>query len=262
MPIIRAPRPERNFYMLDKTISEDKRLSWAARGLLVFLLGKPDHWRVSVPALVNETSKACKSTGRDAVYKLLSELIDAGYAHRQKHSNGTIDYTVSEPNPEKPYQAINPNPEKPDPENPDPENPDALVNIHTALRIEEAARAGNAPSSGKQEKTKCRKAETLQGYLERCKQEGVKAVPENDPIFEYAETVGLSSQMMAIAWFCFKQRFLQSGKQQKDWRAHFRNAVRQNWFRAWYIGADGQASLTTVGQQAAREMAAAKAGAA
>ncbi|ALU90033.1 hypothetical protein Hrubri_2859 [Herbaspirillum rubrisubalbicans M1] len=68
--------------------------------------------------------------------------------------------------------------------------------------------------------------------------------------------------MMAIAWFCFKQRFLQSGKQQKDWRAHFRNAVRQNWFRAWYIGTDGGVALTTVGQQAAREMAAAKAGAA
>jgi len=262
MPIIRAPRPERNFYMLDKTISEDKRLSWAARGLLVFLLGKPDHWRVSVPALVNETSNACKSTGRDAVYKLLSELIDAGYAHRQKHSNGTIDYTVSEPNPEKPYQAIKPNPEKPNPEKPDPENPDALVNIHTAVRIEEAARAVNSSSSGKQENSKSRKAETLQAYLVRCKQEGVKAVPENDPIFEYAETVGLSSQMMAIAWFCFKQRFLQSGKQQKDWRAHFRNAVRQNWFRAWYIGTDGGVALTTVGQQAAREMAAAKVGAA
>lgn len=262
MPIIRAPRPERNFYLLDKTISEDKRLTWAARGLLVFLLGKPDHWRVSVQALINETKDAAKATGRDGVYTVLSELIGAGYITREKHANGTVDYLVKEPNPENPDVGIDPNPEKPDPEKPDPEKPDVLVSTDKAVRIEEAARAGNASSSGKQEKTKCRKAETLQAYLGRCKQEGVKAVPANDPIFEYAETVGLSSQMMAIAWFCFKQRFLQSGKQQKDWRAHFRNAVRQNWFRAWYIGTDGAVALTTVGQQAAREMAAAKAGAA
>lgn len=29
--ITRAPRPTSNFYLLDKAISEDKRLGWAAR---------------------------------------------------------------------------------------------------------------------------------------------------------------------------------------------------------------------------------------
>jgi hypothetical protein len=52
MAIIRGSRPDKNFYILDKTISEDKRLSWGARGLLVYLLGKPDHWRVSTAALI------------------------------------------------------------------------------------------------------------------------------------------------------------------------------------------------------------------
>ena len=30
--ITRAPRPKTNFYLLDKAISEEKRLGWAARG--------------------------------------------------------------------------------------------------------------------------------------------------------------------------------------------------------------------------------------
>lgn len=38
MSIIRGPRPESNWYALDKRIIEDTRLTWAARGLLVFLL--------------------------------------------------------------------------------------------------------------------------------------------------------------------------------------------------------------------------------
>ncbi len=110
------------------------------------------------------------------------------------------------------------------------------------------------------EKQKERTSDQLETFLARCKIDGVKAIPEDDSIFKYADMVGLTDQMMAIAWFCFKQRFLHSGKQQKDWRAHFRNAVKQNWFKVWYIGFDGNAGLTTVGLQASREMEAAKRG--
>ena len=35
MSVVRGPRPESNWYALDKRISEDTRLTWAARGLLV-----------------------------------------------------------------------------------------------------------------------------------------------------------------------------------------------------------------------------------
>lgn len=91
MSIIRSPRKETNFYILDKNISEDKRLSWGARGLLIYLLGKPDHWKVSVEALRNETAESGKPTGRDGVYAFLSELIDAGYVTREMlQSNGRM----------------------------------------------------------------------------------------------------------------------------------------------------------------------------
>ncbi|HDR9165225.1 TPA: hypothetical protein QDB28_005675 [Burkholderia vietnamiensis] len=101
MAIIRAARPEGNFYILDKRISEDRRLSWGARGLLIFLLGKPDHWTVSPAALVNETADSAKQSGRDAVYGLLRELLTIGYLQRvqSKKGDGTFggtDYMVSE----------------------------------------------------------------------------------------------------------------------------------------------------------------------
>jgi hypothetical protein len=158
MAIIRGPRPESNFYLLDKAISEDRRLGWAARGLLVYLLGKPDHWQVSVQALINETTGASTSSGRDTVYKLLGDLEATGYITRRqaKASAGKfapIDYVVSEvpvragqplpalPHTEKPEAAKPPvtdNPEAggaPLPEKPDtvsdhplPENPEAAMN--------------------------------------------------------------------------------------------------------------------------------------
>ncbi|BAV74175.1 hypothetical protein PCAU_1966 [Pseudomonas chlororaphis subsp. aurantiaca] len=100
MGIIRAPRPEANFYLLDKGISEDARLSWAARGLLVFLLGKPDHWRGSVSLLCKETVGSAKPTGRDGVYGLLDELIGTGYVSRYRRRDGKgrmcgVDYEIS-----------------------------------------------------------------------------------------------------------------------------------------------------------------------
>lgn len=112
MSIVRAPRKESNFYVLDKKISEDKRLSWAARGLLVFLLGKPDHWSVNVQALINETAGSRKQTGRDGVWGLLKELIDTGYCKRSqdRKEDGTLGemrYEISEV----PSLPLTPNPD-------------------------------------------------------------------------------------------------------------------------------------------------------
>ena len=90
--IVRAPRPESNFYILDKTISDDRMLSWAARGLLIHLLGKPDHWQVSPANLVNETRDSGAPLGREGVYGLLRQLIDAGYIQYSRHrdESGTL----------------------------------------------------------------------------------------------------------------------------------------------------------------------------
>lgn len=101
MSIIRAPRPESGWYLLDKRLSEDSRLSWAARGMLIYLLGKPDNWRVSIEQLRKQTEEARVKTGRDGVYALIGELIDAGFITRSQSRSGggafgSIDYVVSE----------------------------------------------------------------------------------------------------------------------------------------------------------------------
>lgn len=100
MSIVRAPRPEANFYVLSKSISEDARLSWAARGLLVYLLGKPDNWKISVESLRRQTEGARVRTGRDGIYALLSELEQAGYLSREQQRGeggrlSGVEYSVA-----------------------------------------------------------------------------------------------------------------------------------------------------------------------
>jgi hypothetical protein len=127
--ITRAPRPDSNFYILDKAISGDKRLSWAARGMLVFLLGKPDHWQVSPAALVNETKGSDRCTGRDGVYAILKELKQAGYLQvtGQRDQTGTFagaDYVITE----SPDVVLCPHTAQPDTAQPRPANPPQVSN--------------------------------------------------------------------------------------------------------------------------------------
>jgi hypothetical protein len=125
--ITRAPRPTSNWYQLDKRISEDKRLSWAARGLLIYLLGKPDHWTVSPAALVNETKDSAKPSGRDSVYALLKELLSAGYLRRiQNKTSGqfsSVDYIVSETPESEASSGSPPHTDFPDTVEPDTDEP-------------------------------------------------------------------------------------------------------------------------------------------
>lgn len=136
MGIIRAARPQSNFYVLDKQISEDRRLSWSARGLLIFLLGKPDHWQVSVEALLN-CGPDKKGNRKEAIYGYINELIAAGYITRKKHSSGAMDYVVSE------FPAEIPE-EKPDWANPDQANPNlgypTLVSTEVKQELKKAAK--------------------------------------------------------------------------------------------------------------------------
>jgi hypothetical protein len=83
MSIVRAARKS-NFYVCPSSVIEDRRLSWAARGLLVYLLSKPDNWFIQIKDLLNQTMGAIGGrSGRDKVYKLLNELRAAGYVYQE-----------------------------------------------------------------------------------------------------------------------------------------------------------------------------------
>jgi hypothetical protein len=99
--ITRSPRPQSGYYILDRRISDDKRLGWAARGLLIYLLSKPDNWQISVAALIKQTADSPSPSARDGVYSLLDQLIVAGYLRRDQARDGSgkmagASYTVFE----------------------------------------------------------------------------------------------------------------------------------------------------------------------
>jgi len=146
--IIRAPRRDR-FVIMDQRAVEDGRLSWAARGLLGYLLSRPDDWKV----LVNDLRKR-GDLGRDGIYRLLKELRTVGYARymRLRDRHGRIRggiYIIREiadsPDPEFPDTA------KPQAVEPGPANPGALPTTDLDLRRTTTTTPTNTKERGSSE---------------------------------------------------------------------------------------------------------------
>lgn len=104
-----------------------------------------------------------------------------------------------------------------------------------------------------QKKTRARRAElSITEWLAGCKASGEKPIPEDDSIFDYADKQQLPIDFVRYAWLEFRRKYAENGKTQKDWRAHFRNAVRENWYGLWFAKGD-EYVLTTRGVQVQRE---------
>ncbi len=110
------------FTIISRPLLEDRRLKWATRGILGYLLSKPDDWELHISDL-----KKNGDLGRDALYARISEAIQFGYISRfyQRDEKGRVlkvEYVVREdpvcPYPEKPEMA-NPVTDKPDKANTD-----------------------------------------------------------------------------------------------------------------------------------------------
>ena len=72
MPIKRSS--SQPYVELQKTDTENTNLSWAARGLLIYLMGLPEDAEITLESLTDQ------SPGSDAENRqLIKELIDAGY---------------------------------------------------------------------------------------------------------------------------------------------------------------------------------------
>ncbi len=77
MSIIKINIKERPFVCLSKDCLECSDLSWGARGLHAFLISKPSNWQIKISYLVKSSPQ-----GKDAIYKLINELVDGGYIER------------------------------------------------------------------------------------------------------------------------------------------------------------------------------------
>lgn len=111
MSIIKVKGLESNFTIVPNQAINDK-LSWAARGMLLYLCSKPDDWEVNITDLVEQTTGSAKRSGRDAVRKIMNELIECGYMRKtQNRISGkfdNVDHEVSfMPFTENPY-TVNP----------------------------------------------------------------------------------------------------------------------------------------------------------
>ena len=72
--VIRVKKSPNSFVTMDKSFLEDSRLSYKAKGILAYLLSKPDNWKVIVGNLVNYSAD-----GKASVYAGLKELKECGY---------------------------------------------------------------------------------------------------------------------------------------------------------------------------------------
>lgn len=107
---------------------------------------------------------------------------------------------------------------------------------------------------GEQDESPKRKAAvSLQTFLADCRKAGEKPIPDGDPVFAYADKVGLPHEFLGLHWREFKERYQSpDSKRYKAWRTVFLKSVKCNWLRLWYIAPDGKYALTTAGQQAQR----------
>lgn len=95
---------------------------------------------------------------------------------------------------------------------------------------------------------------SLTEYLERCKADGAKPIPDDHPIRAYCLDAGITDDMRQIAWLVFKDRH-QTGpkaKAYRDWPAAFSNSIKDRWYRLWNVNAQGQADWTPNGLQEKR----------
>lgn len=96
MPIIRIHKRDHPFVQIDKRSIDDPRLSWKAKGLLVYLLSKPNDWKIYVDELKDHATD-----GRDSTMTAINTLEEYGYIEKDRKHNddGTFagfEYIVKE----------------------------------------------------------------------------------------------------------------------------------------------------------------------
>lgn len=82
MSVYRVNKDRGYFYASNEPFN-DKRLSWEARGVMGYLLSKPDGWECRNYDLENQTK-----AGQHVIKRVMKELQEAGYIYRQRVSDG------------------------------------------------------------------------------------------------------------------------------------------------------------------------------
>jgi hypothetical protein len=92
---------------------------------------------------------------------------------------------------------------------------------------------------------------TLKTYLQQCREEGTKPVPDTHPVRAYCRDAGIADEMLQVAWCVFREDYTtgtSKDKRYRDWPGHFHNAVRGCWAKLWFTDA-GEVKWTSRGLQ-------------
>lgn len=120
---------------------------------------------------------------------------------------------------------------------------DTDKSISPSLRSGESARARRAPQPRPKSEAK-----TLATYLSDCRASGVRPVPDGHSVRQWAADAGITPEMLQIAWVKFRERYTEDekgkGKRYRDWPRHFARAVKDNWFRLWFVDERGMGWTT------------------
>jgi len=130
--------PDNPYVMVDRRPIDNPKLSYRAKGVLTYLLSRPDGWEVNIGDLQNHGIE-----GRDALRNTLSELREAGHLEYQqerqagKFSTGKIlVYEVPLAEPQTDYQeAEEPDTDLPDTVEPHAENPTQVLSTLSNKKV-------------------------------------------------------------------------------------------------------------------------------
>lgn len=91
MAFIRTVKRENPFVQLDKYFIEDPNLSWEAKGILSYMLSRPDNWKINQKDLQNRSTG-----GKTKVETALVELMANGYCNWYpiRKNDGTVEEWV------------------------------------------------------------------------------------------------------------------------------------------------------------------------
>lgn len=225
-------RHNSEFSIIPNALANDARLSFCHRGLMLYLLSKPDHWQLNSRDIEREGG-----IGREKAQGLIRDLIEAGYIVRGKRSQVTkaYDYEVRDVpgKPAQPRQRIARQLafEFDDPIAPKAENP-TLGNAFPKAENPKAENQAEYIRTDSLERTEVNKPKG--GRRPR-----YSMIPKNfEPDLAEAEKIGLTPAEAVAQAERFVDRAKARSTRSRDWLAAWRD-----WCR---IALDRRAKLATI----------------
>ncbi|WP_326600470.1 replication protein [Rhodococcus sp. PD04] len=188
--IRRGPRRADHFTITSNAVVNDERLSFRARGVLIWLLSKPADWRTRSEAIAEQSPRE----GREAIRTAMRELESLGYLVREKVQNERGQWSTIQTVYEEPVEPGDPSPE------PGPRKPgrgDADNGDPGALTKDRAQRTETNNNHGPATDAHVEHVETASSLLGKIEEKAREIRSEDDRRLAELETATLAAGLPA-----------------------------------------------------------------